>query len=86
MTKFKLNARLFGGFGLFLIFVIIIIPLYLVALQSGGIGQLPTNLIQTEQGVRGEFPLNPVPFVIVGGIAGLAIIFIFIAKKRRARS
>ena len=85
MTKFKLNARLFGGFGLFLIFIIIIIPLYIIALDSG-IGQLPTNLIQTEQGVRGEFPLNPVPFVIVGGIAGLAIIFIFIAKKRRARS
>jgi len=85
MTKFKLNARLFGGFGLFLIFLIIIIPLYIVALQSG-IGQLPTNIIQTEQGVRGEFPINPVPFVIVGGIAGIAIIFIFIAKKRRARS
>ncbi len=85
MTKFKLNARLFGGFGLFLIFIIIIIPLYIIALDSG-IGQLPTNLIQTEQGVRGEFPLNPVPFVIVGGIAGLAIVFIFIAKKRRARS
>ncbi len=85
MTKFKLNARLFGGFGLFLIFVIIIIPLYLIALESG-IGQLPTNLIQTEQGVRGEFPINPVPFVIVGGIAGIAIIFIFLAKKRRARS
>ncbi len=85
MTKFKLNARLFGGFGLFLIFVIIIIPLYIIALESG-VGQLPTNLIQTEQGVRGEFPLNPVPFVIVGGIAGIAIIFIFIAKKRRARS
>ncbi len=85
MTKFKLNARLFGGFGLFLIFVIIIIPLYLIALESG-IGQLPTNLIQTEQGVRGEFPLNPIPFIMVGGIAGIAIIFIFIAKKRRARS
>ena len=85
MTKFKLNARLFGGFGLFIIFVIIIIPLYLVALQSG-IGQLPTNLIQVEQGVRGEFPINPIPFVIVGGIAGVAIIFIFIAKRRRARS
>ncbi len=85
MTKFKLNARLFGGFGLFLIFIIIIIPLYIIALDSG-IGQLPTNLIQTEEGVRGEFPINPVPFVIVGGIAGLAIIFIFIAKKRRARS
>jgi hypothetical protein len=76
---------LFGGFGLFLIFIIIIIPLYIIALDSG-IGQLPTNLIQTEEGVRGEFPINPVPFVIVGGIAGLAIIFIFIAKKRRARS
>jgi len=85
MTKFKLNARLFGGFGLFLIFIIIIIPLYIIALDSG-IGQLPTNLIQTEQGVRGEFPLNPIPFIMVGGIAGLAIIFIFIAKKRRARS
>lgn len=85
MTKFKLNARLFGGFGLFIIFVIIIIPLYLIALESG-IGQLPTNLIQTEQGVRGEFPINPIPFVMVGGIAGLAIIFIVIAKKRRARS
>jgi len=85
MTKFKLNARLFGGFGLFLIFVIIIIPLYIIALESG-IGQLPTNLIQTELGVRGEFPLNPVPFIIVGGIAGIAIIFIFLAKKRRARS
>jgi len=85
MTKFKLNARLFGGIGLFIIFVIIIIPLYLIALESG-VGQLPTNLIQTEQGVRGEFPINPIPFVIVGGIAGIAIIFIVIAKKRRARS
>jgi len=85
MTKFKLNARLFGGIGLFIIFVIIIIPLYLIALESG-VGQLPTNLIQTEQGVRGEFPINPIPFIMVGGIAGVAIIFIVIAKKRRARS
>jgi hypothetical protein len=85
MTKFKLNARLFGGFGLFLIFVVIIIPLYLIALESG-VGQLPTNLLQTEEGVRIDQPLNPIPFIMVGGIAGIAIIFIFIAKKRRARS
>jgi len=85
MTKFKLNARLFGGFGLFIIFVIIIIPLYLIALESG-IGQLPTNIIQTEEGVRIDQPINPIPFIMVGGIAGVAIIFILIAKKRRARS
>ena len=85
MTKFKLNARLFGGFGLFLIFVIIIIPLYIIALESG-VGKLPTNLIQTEQGVRIDQPINPIPFVMVGGIAFIAIIFIIIAKARRARS
>jgi len=85
MTKFKLNARLFGGIGLFIIFLIIIIPLYLIALESG-IGQLPTNIIQTEEGVRIDQPINPIPFIMVGGIAGVAIIFILLAKKRRARS
>ncbi len=88
MTKFKLNARAFGGIGLFLIIVILIAPLYAGLFETGLIGDLPTNIIQVEEGVRGQFPTSPatLPLLSIMVIAFLAVILIFREKRKRARS
>lgn len=88
MTRFRLNARAFGGIGLFLIIVILIAPLYAGLFESGIVGDLPTNIIQVQEGVRGEFPVSPatLPLLSVMVIAFLAVILIFREKRKRARS
>jgi len=73
MTKFKLNARAFGGVGLFLIVAILLLPLYIVALEQG-LGDIPSNVIQIEEGVRTPLPQNPLAF----GIGALIVFFILI--------
>ncbi|MCP6727450.1 MAG: hypothetical protein KJI69_05575 [Patescibacteria group bacterium] len=73
MTKFKLNARAFGGIGLFLIVAILLVPLYIVALEQG-LGDIPSNVIQIEEGVRTPLPQNPLAF----GIGALIILFVLI--------
>lgn len=88
MTRFRLNARAFGGIGLFLIIVILIAPLYAGLFESGIVGDLPTNIIQVQEGVRGQFPVSPatLPLLSVMVIAFLAVILIFREKRKRARS
>lgn len=73
MTKFKLNARAFGGIGLFLIVAILLVPLYIVALEQG-LGDIPSNVIQIEEGVRTPLPQNPLAF----GIGALIIFFVLL--------
>ena len=88
MTRFRLNARAFGGIGLFLIIVILIAPLYAGLFEAGIVGDLPTNIIQVQEGVRGQFPVSPatLPLLSVMVIAFLAVILIFREKRKRARS
>jgi len=73
MTRFKLNARGFGGVGLFLIIAILLLPLYIVALDQG-LGDIPSNVIQIEEGVRTPLPQNPLAF----GIGALIVLFILV--------
>ncbi len=88
MTRFRLNARAFGGLGLLLIIVILIAPLYAGLFETGIVGDLPTNIIQVQEGVRGEFPASPatLPLLSIMVIAFLAVILIFREKRKRARS
>lgn len=88
MTKFKLNARAFGGLGLLLIVLILILPLYAGLLETGLVGELPTNIVQIEEGVRGTFPNSSatIPLLIFMVISFLAFIVIYRTKRRRARS
>lgn len=73
MTKFKLNARGIGGIGLFLIVAILLVPLYIVALEQG-LGDIPSNVIQIEEGVRTPLPQNPLAF----GIGALIVFFVLL--------
>jgi len=79
----KFNARFFGGAGLFLIFLIIIIPIWAGVLESG-ITEIPANLIQTES----QFPNSPatVPLLTIMVISFIAFVFLYKEKRRRARS
>jgi type II secretory pathway component PulF len=79
----KFNARFFGGAGLFLIFLIIIIPIWAGVLESG-ITEIPANLVQTES----EFPNSPatIPLLTIMVISFIAFVFLYKEKRRRARS
>ena len=85
MTRFRLNARAFGGLGLFFMILIIIIPLYIGLLSTGVIGNLPSNIIQQEQGVRHNLPSSAnMAFLLTAmAISFLAILYIRRVKKRR---
>ena len=87
MTRFKLNARAFGGLGLLLILAVIIAPLWAGLFETGIIGDLPTNIVQVEEGVRHTFPSSPatVPLLAVMIASFLAFVFIFREKRRRSR-
>ncbi len=80
--KYKINARVFGGAGLFLIGLIIIIPIWAGVLESG-ITELPANLIQTES----QFPNSPatIPLLTIMVISFLAFIFLYRVKRKRDR-
>ena len=88
MTKFKLNARGIGGIGLILIVVILLLPVYAGLLETGLVEDLPSNLVQIEEGVRHTFPSSQatVPLLILMVIAFLAFVVIYRTKRRRARS
>lgn len=88
MTRFRLNARAFGGLGLILIIVILIAPLYAGLIERGFVTDLPSNVIQIEEGVRGQFPQSPstVLLLSVMVISFIAFIFLFRIQRKRARS
>ncbi len=88
MTKFKLNARAFGGLGLLLIIIILIAPLYAGLIETGFVTDLPSNIIQTEEGVRGQFPTSPATLFLltIMVISFLAFIFLFRVQRKRARA
>lgn len=88
MTKFKLNARAFGGLGLLLIGVILIAPLWAGLFETGIVGDLSTNIVQVEESVRQTFPTSEatVPLLSVMVIAFLAFILIFREKRKRSGS
>ena len=79
----KFNARFFGGAGLFLIFLIIIIPIWAGVLESG-ITEIPANLVQTES----QFPNSPatIPLLTIMVISFIAFVFLFRERQRRRRS
>ncbi len=88
MTKFKLNARAIGGIGLILIVVMLLAPLYAGLIETGFITDIPTNLIQVEEGVRHTFPSSQATVVLLTlmVVAFLALIYLFRVKRRRERS
>ena len=83
MTKFKLNARLFGGgFVLIPIIAVLLVPLYLVVLETG-ISEDNSSVIQVE-GTDVSIPNNPLAFGILSIIVLLVVlILIRIERKRR---
>ena len=87
MTRFKLNARAFGGTGLFLIGVILIAPLWIGVFETGIINELPTNLVQIEDEVRHTFPNSQatMPLVFLMIISLIALIVILREKKKRSK-
>lgn len=87
MTRFKLNARAFGGTGLLLIGIILIAPLWAGLFETGIVGDFPTNLVQIEEGVRHTFPSSQatVPLLILMVISFIAFVFIFKEKRKRSR-
>jgi len=86
--KFKLNARAFGGLGLLLIGIILIAPLWAGIFETGILPDLPTNIVQTEEGIRGQFPTSEatVPLLAIMVISFLAFIVLFREKRKRSRS
>jgi hypothetical protein len=85
--KFKINARAFGGLGLLLIILIIISPLWASFLETGIIGELPSSLVQQEEGARAPVfnsqATVPLLAVMVGSF--LAFVFLYRVKRKRAR-
>ena len=81
----KFNARFFGGAGLFLIGLIIIIPIWAGVLESG-ITELPSNIVQGQAGA--QFPNSPatVPLLTIMVVTFIAFVFLYREKRRRARS
>ena len=79
----KFNARFFGGAGLFLILLIIIVPIWAGVLESG-ITEIPANLVQTES----QFPNSPatIPLLTIMVISFIAFVFLYREKRRRKRS
>lgn len=88
MTKFKLNARAFGGLGLLFIILFIITPLYAGLIETGLVRDLPSNIIQVQEGVSHTFPSSQatVPLLLIMVVSFLAIVIIFREKRKRARS
>lgn len=86
MSKFKLNARAFGGLGLLLIVVVLIAPLYAGLIETGVVGNIPSNIIQTEEGVRHQLPTTPsIVLLVIMVISFIAFVFLYRHKKRRER-
>lgn len=85
--KYKINARAFGGLGLLLIGLILIAPLWAGLLETGIVGDFPSNLIQIQEGVRSEFPTSQatIPLLTVMVISFLAFIFLYRVKRKRDR-
>jgi hypothetical protein len=67
--------------------LIIIVPLYLILFQSGFAGDLPSNVIQVEEGVRHDLPSkqNIALLLALMGIAFLFILYIRRIKKKRGQ-
>lgn len=88
MTKFKLNARAFGGLGLLFILLFIIAPLYAGLFETGIIRDLPSNIIQVQEGVSHTFPSSQatIPLLAIMVVSFVAIVIIFREKRKRARA
>lgn len=85
MTKFKLNARGFGGLGLFLIIAILLVPMYIAVLESG-VGDIPTTVIQVEMGdIPVTLPNNPLAFGIGALIVFFVLLFLIRLELRRKK-
>jgi len=86
LTKFKLNARAFGGLGLLLIGLILILPLWAGLIETGIIGDVPSNVVQVEEGVRHQLPSSiSMMLLIFMVVSFLAFVYIYKVKKKRER-
>lgn len=87
MTRFKLNARAFGGTGLFLIGIILIAPLWAGVFEAGVINDLTTNIVQVEEEVSHTFPTSQatMPLLILMVLSFIALVIIFKEKRKRSR-
>jgi len=84
MTKFKLNARLFGGvFVLLPIIAVLLIPLYLIVLETG-LSEQPSSVIQVE-GTDVKVPNNPLAFGILAIMVFLVLLILIRIERRRNR-
>ena len=84
MTKFKFNARFFGGGALLIIFLLVFVPSFLF-LQSDREGSVMGNLIDPSQ----EPLTQETSFGLLFGISVGAVVVLFIIsvqKKRNRRS
>ncbi len=84
MTKFKLNARGFGGLGLFLIIAVLLVPMYIIVINEG-LGDIPSNVIQIEEGVSTPLPNNPLAFGIGALIVFFILLFLIRVELRRRK-
>lgn len=88
MTKFRLNARAFGGLGILLIGLIIIFPLWAGFLESGIVGELPSSIVQQEEGARqpvfNSSATMPLLVLMVGSF--LAFVILYRHQRRSRRS
>jgi len=82
--KYKINARAFGGLGLLLIGLILIAPLWAGLLETGIVGDFPSNLIQIQEGVRSEFPTSQATVPDSHGNI-ISCIHIFIQSEKKTR-
>ncbi len=84
MTRFKLNARLFGGaFVLVPIIAILLIPMYLIILETG-ITEDTSSVIQVE-GTDVTVPNNPLAFGVLSVIVFLILLMLIRIERRRNR-
>lgn len=88
MSKFKLNARLFGGLGFIAFILIIILPVWAGFLETGVIGDASSNLVQVAEGQRPPIFLATatIPLLIGMVVSFIAFVFLYRHKRRRDRS
>lgn len=81
MTKFKLNARIFGGLTILTVMIIIAIPILFAVVASDFSTEVQQNLIR------------PIPFEIKSGVGFLVVagstgifLYFFTRKKKKTNN
>jgi len=77
MTKYKLNARIFGAGGIIVIIIILGIPALLFLVGDTGDFTLPANIVQP----TGDFPRTGIMFLAIAGAVGVILYIRIILKS-----